>query len=106
MTRWRLATLIILTCPSAANAQNSTRFLSGNELYDSCTQKSSHSIGYVEGVVDADLSATLGYCIPVGVRADQMRDVVCRFLEAHPESRQEGAQNLVRGAFIQVWPCK
>lgn len=102
----RLATFVVLACTSAASAQNITGYLHGNDLYDSCSEKSVHSTGYVEGVVDADIFQALGYCIPVGARADQIRDVVCRYLEAHPESRQEQAPKLIRKAFTEAWPCK
>lgn len=104
--RWTAFILVILASTSAVRAQNLTQYLSGNDLYDSCSQKSVHSTGYVEGVVDADLGRPWGYCVPVGVRADQLRDVVCRYLEAHPEARQQMAPNLIRSAFAEAWPCK
>lgn len=64
--------------------------------------------GYVSGV--ADTGALTGpalrrYCIPGGVKVQQMADVTYRYLVANPADRHLGAAHLVRQSFREAWPC-
>src|SRR5262249_11188381 len=87
-------------------------FRSGNDLLQTCQNQSTYLIclGYVEGVVDdwdeyrtANRKAT---CIPVGVAAKQVADIVVNYLNAHPEVRHWEAPLLIVLAVSQAWSCK
>jgi hypothetical protein len=45
-------------------------------------------------------------CYPEGVTLEQGRDVVLRYLSAHPDTRHEVAVVLTSKALIQAFPCK
>lgn len=68
--------------------------------------------GYLQGVVEGVNFATLGdhdkllICRPSDVTAEQMREVVVKYLKNH---HNEGHQLSVihsTEAFVQAWPCK
>jgi hypothetical protein len=45
-------------------------------------------------------------CLPVNSSLEQSRDVVVRFLRAHPELRHLVAVSLVARALAEAFPCK
>ena len=96
-------------------------FVTGNSLFDVCSD--SHHIneayckGYVAGVADAisQMNAvkangwtTPSTCIPQGekVTQDQLKDVVVQYLTAHPEIRHVAAAGLTLLALQAAFPCK
>ena len=87
--------------------------LNGNQLYDTCTGNETlqmHCIGYVAGVTDAmglakgNLNGWMA-CIPEGVTAEQLREVVKEMLVEHPETRHQFAAYLVARAVAEAFPC-
>jgi len=95
-------------------------FKSGNDLYSDCTtprgsstyyQADGYCTGFVMGVYDDfDLSRQLEdkeACLPGGVTAGQLRDVVVAFIRDNPKWRNLDASALIRAAIIDAWPsCK
>ena len=49
---------------------------------------------------------TSGICVPGGVAIRQLRDVVVKHLEAHPERRDSDAAALVGVALATAYPCR
>jgi hypothetical protein len=89
----------------------------GNRLFENC--QSDSSALYVMGVVDGDTWETMAFdketgvpfdtleffCIPTGSNGAQARDIVCDYLEDHPENRHDDAPSLIRSALSEKWPC-
>lgn len=88
-------------------------FLDGNEFYEKCNEDELFCIAYVIGNIDAvklfqDLgSITHGrsFCIPGGVSAVQVTDVVRKFLEDTPQHRHLDASLLIARSLRVAFPC-
>jgi hypothetical protein len=114
MTRVVLAAAMIVV-PGAAEADGAPDF-SGNALYQACTAEvidgSAFCRGYVWGGFEsvAELSrnwATVQpICMPPGVSASQMADMVIGYLHDHPAERHRPAISLVLEAMARGFPCK
>jgi hypothetical protein len=90
-------------------------FDSGNDLLDDCSAKSGDNpvkagacLGYVTGVADVLGGGT----VIDGIRAcfvtattGQLKDVVLRYLNEHPETRHLVAASLVARALSEAFPC-
>jgi hypothetical protein len=101
-----IASLII-----PASTPSYAAFVTGNKLYSDCMEESPlFCLGYIDGVSDALDMAREGnsraQCVPVGVTAGQVKDVVVRYLYAHPESRNLEGGYLVVAAIGGAWNCK
>lgn len=87
-------------------------FKNGNELHQLCRTAKDTSTAYVMGVLDQEsfMSALQGaksnFCIRQGVQAEQARDVVCRYLDKHPEHRDMRAGWLATTALADAFPCR
>jgi hypothetical protein len=83
--------------------------MSGSQLLAACDASTDACAAYVMGVIDladfAKLSGQMGICVPHGVIAKQLDDIVVRVLREHPEDRQAGAAALVLLAVSHAWPC-
>jgi hypothetical protein len=102
-----LAALLALA-PCGASADPPWGFMSGNQLLAACDASTDACAAYVMGVMDmADLAKLSGhmFCVPHGVIAKQLDDIVARALREHPEDRQAGAASLVLLAVSHAWPC-
>jgi hypothetical protein len=117
-----VAALVILITiqPAFSQDRKGFGFETGNSLKTECDGgdvKTSDGpyllgrcIGYVVGIADvmsADNDVN-GYraCIPTdGVTEAQLRDVVTRFLNAHPETRHLLAAGLVAQALHEAFAC-
>jgi Rap1a immunity proteins len=109
------AILFTVLCAHPARAE----FKDGNELYDSCSVGESDStfyqsqamcMGYITGVSDMlELNQMPGQrlmvCVPSDVTAQQMADVVRKYLRENLQERHLDAALLVWGALVRVWPC-
>lgn len=123
---------LLLTASVSAQSHNSNRLNSGNDMvtaFAACTRFASsggqgpywgweddnnrceHLDGYIEGVVDTDLSlcrflatSGCGFEIPDDVTSGQVYDVVQKYIENHPENRQQPANLLITLAIVQAWP--
>jgi hypothetical protein len=64
---------------------------------------------YIAGVADAGLiepgRAPERYCLPGDVRADELTDIVRRYLAEHLGSRRQPAAGAVRDALARSFPC-
>jgi hypothetical protein len=87
-------------------------YKSGNDLLNDCTSNTDSQlvcIGYIQGVADTWAAfravSSRPDCVPEGVLVRQLRDVVLRFLQAHPEHRHSAATSLVMNAFAEAWHC-
>ena len=61
-------------------------------------------IGYVNAI--GDTYNGIFFCPPKNVRLGQILDIVFRYLQNHPESRNKPAYEIVTKALKEVWPCK
>jgi hypothetical protein len=99
----------VLSYAGAAAAQRFSP-VDGNKLLGFCTSKSPVGCdAYISGVADAIAAGGPGKapaCIPDGVTGVQLRDVMVKYLKAHPESRQQKAGTLTVRALGQAFPCK
>ena len=115
--RYWLAIAAVLVLPIEGEAQNTSAFTSGNEVYSACTSPSSQIVAvktcltYVAGVLDAitmmqdEHMARRTVCSAMGVSIDQVKDVSVRWLANHPEARHHSAASLLLAAFQEAWPC-
>ena len=76
----------------------------GNAIHEGCQDGSSYVMGFSVAVAE---SATREQrtCIPTGVQAGQIKDVVCRHLANNPQTRQKPAFDLASAAITGAWPC-
>ena len=55
----------------------------------------------------SDSVKSLGaYCTPNGVILNQVVDIFCQYLAAHPGERQKSGNQLLATALSEAWPCK
>ena len=107
---------LFLLSPEQAHALN------GNDLLEWCADtdegESKDNIGlfyacvsYVAAVSDAERTYTHWgqklplFCILPDVSLQQMRKVLLRYLNAHPERWHESASSLAINSFVETWPC-
>lgn len=104
MTTKTTLACITLALSSAAHAD----FLSGNGLFKEMTGTSDigqmFATGYVVGVHDAT-SGTNQHCVPKGVNAGQLSDVVRLWLRNNPAHRHLPAEQLVVFSLSVAFPC-
>lgn len=102
----RALIVALLLFPTAA----ASGFYSGNEIYNMCQGPGKH-LGYIAGVWDTLIAmheldiAPKVFCSSNDVTLGQAGDVVCRYLERHPEKRHLSASSLVGSALLEAWPC-
>ena len=85
---------------------------SGNVLKGACGSKNKHDQGICLGFAIA-IAAVVGdepylgwrACIPEGVMRAQVRDVMVKHLDDHPEKLHHNADSLVARAFAEAFPC-
>jgi hypothetical protein len=46
------------------------------------------------------------YCIPQQAVGQQLFDVACNYVRAHPEGRTSPASFLIAWSFMKAWPCR
>ena len=113
--------LLALVGASPANAS----FLTGNDVLRDCTSHAAvtqeYCLGYVMGIADSldlDLArlklseevpadSVLSACVPAGVQATQVKDVVIKYLRENPTTRNLPGGMLVTIAIKNAWcPAK
>jgi hypothetical protein len=113
-----LALAILLTANEGRAAGG---YISGQRLNELCSDESTSfneglCWGYIAGVYDAgkaldtatnkrQWSAGWTACVPDGVLAGQLVEVVKKWLRAHPERWHYAADSVVAGAVHETWPC-
>lgn len=114
-----LAVLCVGALPPVARAQTySDYWFSGNDLFESCSEPNNFAVGFTTAVASAlgllnwamsekgeFVFVRRQLCAPPDVQARQVKDIICRYLDAHPETRQEPAFRLSRQALVEAWPC-
>ncbi len=100
--------LALLAAPLAAHAQRESP-VTGNKLLALCTTAATANCdAYLSGVADAIAAQGREHamaCIPNAVSGSQLREVMLRFLHAHPEQLQLKAATLSTKAFSSSFPC-
>jgi hypothetical protein len=98
--------------PSSPTAVQASNFLSGNDLFKACTEKSVNRgvcRGYIIGIIDvvgsAPFSSQRTLCVPDSVLASQVEDIVENWPRDHPENRHYAASGLVLAALQEKFPC-
>jgi hypothetical protein len=107
--------------------------IDGNMLYSACIAsedlvQQGFCIGWMMGQIDGESSGAfivlsqagdyntaaevnpvinmfLGRCIPESATNQQLKDVVVRYLERHPETRHQPARMLANLALGKAFPC-
>ena len=100
-----------ITPPDRPNESSMVQsYYDGNKLLDLCRRDEGLCVSYVVGVTDGQLSAVVAtsrtrpYCIPLNSTSQQVKDVVVKFLNDHPEERHLLGSTVVAEALSQVWP--
>lgn len=75
-----------------------------SDLQEHSAYNAGLSTGYVIGVADA-MADTL-VCMPPNVTVKQTKQVVYKFMKAHPDSWNNAANRIVAAALKNTWPCK
>lgn len=111
MRRMILAGAVVIgfSAPSIADP------LTGNRLQALCLASKGSALvepafllGYVTATSDDIRSmdtASTRICIPSDATYGQIRTVVCRYVDQHPERRNIRATTLTRDAYADAWPC-
>ena len=96
-------------------------YLDGQDLNKACNAGDAFSkgecLGYIEGVHDAGKVLDRGTdkrqwisgwtaCVPDGVSAGQLVEVVKKWLREHPAEWHYAAGGLVTAAFEEAFPCR
>jgi len=110
MTKF-LLTLSVLTVGATALHAASPPFYDGNKLLSMCLEhdvaQQARCTGYAEGISDAYEAERerrgLTRCGPDDVKSIQVRDVIVRFLQAHPEDRHYDASSEGMLAIQSAW---
>lgn len=102
-----------LVAPAPAYAY----FDTGNDLYTNCSSeptdaKSTFNVGlcfgYIRGIADNMNLATdirsSPTCIPGGADTRQIKDVVMKYMDDHPDRRDMPAVMIVTLALVSAWP--
>ena len=103
----RLIAVALACCAAQAGA---TTFFTGNQLLEKCNSDNTvHQVGcmaYVMGILDgATLNGSnVPFVIPSSSDAGQLKDVVLKYLNSHPEHRHWPASMLVWNAMADAFP--
>jgi len=92
----------LLFVPIMARAE----FFSGNDLLrllNGNTSDQIQSLGYIQGVFDVYVRATI--CPPANITAGQLQDMIKNYLTNSPATRHKTAESLINEALKGVWPC-
>jgi hypothetical protein len=95
------------------NTADAAQYMNGDDLLRNCDGNGIRyglCLGYVEGVVDdADmvrLKSGRPECVPPGVEAGQLVDIVVNYLRENPARRKVAAGFSITDAIGAAWGCK
>ena len=101
--------LAVLCVAFGASAQRISR-VDGNRVLAACTAKQLVTCdAFVSGVADSIGLQPEGKrpaCIADGVTGTQLREVLVKYLRAHPETREQNAALLTARALAAAFPCR
>ena len=104
-----LAVLVLVSAAASALAAGS--WVNGNELKKYCSSNSYERgicLGFtsaVANIVANEPVAGWRACIPDGVTRGQLRDIMVKFLDDHPEELHLEAASLAARAYKEAFPC-
>ncbi|MBB3861925.1 hypothetical protein GGQ88_003215 [Novosphingobium hassiacum] len=100
--------LVLATGLALSTVPARAEWMSGNQLHDTCSSGTAVDkalcLSYVMGVLDGSRFLDQPFKTPTGATGGQVRDVVAKYLEDHPETRDQPARTLVKAAVIGAWP--
>jgi len=106
---------LLMLAAVGAGAPQTAAFLTGNDLYENCSDggvnRLTLCVPYVEGIFDATnvqralMKLPPIICSGISVTASQIADVVHLYLKNHPERRQNPAAQLAVTALSEAFPC-
>jgi hypothetical protein len=104
-----IAALVAGTAPAMADAQARLNTETGYGLLDICSATDTSGrdwmcYGYILGV-GAMLRDMGAVCFPADATHAQMRDVVVRGLQTHPQDQSEGPEILITRYLGAAYPC-
>lgn len=97
---------LILTAALVASTAAHAEFYDGNKLYSRLTGQASENtaaMNYIMGVTDAFQGSVV--CVPEGVTAGQLADMMKQHLEKVPAARHLGGSDHVLFVLKKAWPC-
>ncbi len=108
-----LVVALVLLVSAGADAQDESGWMTGNELKAFCQDGPAFERGVCSGfavaVADFTIRApvdTYRACIPVTqVTRGQLRDIMVKYLDDHPEKLHHDAIDLTAQAFGIAFPC-
>jgi hypothetical protein len=108
--RYRAVLCLLALGLFVASAQAQIPYVSGEKLHEWCHQSPDRAHIYVAGVLDTLLLAAHegrgpSVCLPAGVSAGEVSDVVCKRLMDSPANRHHNTASLVWTAQSHAWPC-
>ncbi|MBL0371039.1 hypothetical protein JJB09_03275 [Rhizobium sp. KVB221] len=108
-------------------------FYTGKDIKKFCETKSPIFLGYLAGWTDkwerdtnaqargyeqektpqgkrailAQLQQTTeGICIPYGANLGQMQEILCKYIDAHPDKLSTGSTELIAQSLSDAWQCE
>lgn len=100
--------LVLATGLALSTVPARAEWMSGNQLHDTCSSGTAVDkalcLSYVMGVLDGSRFLDQPLKTPTGATGGQVRDVVAKYLEDHPETRDQPARTLVKAAVVGAWP--
>ena len=108
-----MKTLLIAALMALIPMQADAEFHSGSSLLENviqCDKKDqtmcAYVYGYVVGVKDAyEDTASMPKCAPYSLKKGELKAVVEKWLNDHPERLHEPAAPLILTAINEAWPC-
>ena len=102
---------LALACAAGAPSARADGWQSGAQVASTCRADPrtnavavTFCLGYLQGTLDAFLLGRAN-CIPPGIDANGLRQVVIEHLEKHPERVSASGPMLVYDAFRAAWPA-
>jgi len=114
MMKIALGTIAAVLMASNCNANSMKGYYTGNELKAFCDSADAADFarcsGYVSGVADEFEVWRDGEkkteCFPSNVTIQQVVDITRKYLDTHPESRNQSAASLIIVSILEAWSCK
>ena len=98
---------LLMAALLVSNVANAS-FITGNMLLEKMNSQDSVEkafvLGYVAGVFDT-LDELIHCNAPPSVTAGQVRDIIKKYIESNPVTRNKSADLLIGAALGQIWPC-
>ena len=105
MLRFVLATMLSLAMTAMASSAEREMF-NGNQMWEMCQSRAlGFCNGYVRGTLDALITQGLVTCTPDELGAEQLRDLVVRWLRDNPQKRHLSGTWIVANTLRENFPC-